>query len=73
MPECLDIRNVIEIEQIRKLLVGHPDLLSMFELLCITANKRLNEDEQAVALMSLEKEVELLLSDHSSDEDSEDD
>lgn len=69
MPECLDIRNVIEIEQIRKLLIGHPDLLAMFEVLCITANKRLNEDEKAVALMSLEKEVELMLSDHSSDEE----
>jgi len=69
MPECLDIRNVIEIEQIRKLLKGHPDLLSMFEVLCITVNKRLNEDEQAVSLMTLENEVELLLSDHSSDEE----
>ena len=43
--EKLDLRNVIEIEAIRKILIGHPDLLAMFELLIIVCNKRLAEVE----------------------------
>jgi hypothetical protein len=69
MPESLDIHNVLEIERIRELLIGHPDLLSMFELLCIACNKRLNQDEQPVLSMELEPNPLLNLSDHSSDED----
>jgi hypothetical protein len=69
MPESLDIHNVLEIERIRELLIAHPDLLSMFELLCIACNKRLNQDEQPVLSMELEPNPLLNLSDHSSDED----
>lgn len=69
MPEQLDIHNVLEIERIRELLIGHPDLLSMFELLCITCNKRLNQDEKPVVVMEMEPNPLLHLSDHSSDED----
>lgn len=42
--EKLDVGNIIEIQNIRKLLVNHPDLLSMFELLVIMSNNRLNAD-----------------------------
>ena len=43
--ESLDLTNVIEIQKIRELLVNHPDLLSMFEILIIMVNKKLNEVE----------------------------
>jgi len=43
--EPLDLTNVIEIQKIRELLVNHPDLLSMFEILIIMCNKKLNEEE----------------------------
>ena len=65
--EKLDLANVIEIQNIRKVLVGEPDLLAMFELLIIVANKRLNEDNP-VDSMPIEKYIEPEL-----DSDSEDD
>jgi hypothetical protein len=68
MSENLDLRNIIEIEKIRNILIHHPDLLSMFELLIIVANKRLNE-EKPVINMSLEPNIEPDLSDHESDEE----
>ena len=42
--ERLDICNIIEVDKIRKLLIRHPDLLSMFEILIIIVNNRLNND-----------------------------
>jgi hypothetical protein len=66
--EKLDLANVIEIDRIRKVLIRHPDLLSMFEILVIVANKRLNE-EKVVDRMALEDYIEPDLSDHESDED----
>lgn len=47
--EKLDIANIIEIEKIRKILIHHPDLLSMFELLIIVANKRIAEEDSKVS------------------------
>ena len=47
--EPLDLANVIEIQKIRELLVEHPELLSMFEILIIMCNKKLNiEDEKRI-------------------------
>lgn len=43
--EKIDIANIIEIKEIRKLLIHHPDLLSMFEILCIMVNNRLAQDK----------------------------
>ena len=43
--EKLDIANIIEIQQIRKLLINHPDLLSMFEILIVMCNNRLAEEQ----------------------------
>lgn len=66
--EKLDLANVIEVAEIRKKLIDHPDLLSMFELLIIVANKRLNNEE--VVNFSIEPdEPEPNLSDHSSDDE----
>lgn len=71
MIEPLDLANVIEVEKIRKLLVHQPDLLSMFELLIIVANKRLNEDKvcDTNSIFEEESEEEPNLSDHESDEE----
>ena len=51
--EKLDIANIIEIERIRKILIEHPDLLSMFEILIIMCNNRINT-ETVVDRMELE-------------------
>ena len=39
--EVLDLSNVLEIQKIREVLIHEPDLLAMFELLILVANKRL--------------------------------
>ena len=66
--EDLDISNVIEIDKIRQLLVHEPDLLSIFEILIIVCNRRINE-EQIIKRMPLERCISPPLSDHSSDSD----
>tara|TARA_R110000824_G_scaffold57212_1_gene155820 strand:- start:371 stop:580 length:210 start_codon:yes stop_codon:yes gene_type:complete len=68
MSENLDIKNIIEIEKIRKVLVNHPDLLSIFEMLVIISNNRINE-EKLLLNMSVEPNEEPELSDHESDEE----
>tara|TARA_R110000803_G_scaffold69876_1_gene132475 strand:+ start:192 stop:338 length:147 start_codon:yes stop_codon:yes gene_type:complete len=42
MIEKLDIHNVIEIQKIRQMLIRHPDLLALFEVLLIIINERIN-------------------------------
>ena len=53
--EKLDVANIIEIERIRKILIEHPDLLSMFEILIIMCNNRINT-EKIVNRMEIEKD-----------------
>ena len=65
--EKLDIHNIIEIDRIRKLLINHPDLLSMFEILVIMANNRINQ-EKIVNKMELEVNIEPDLSSDSEDD-----
>tara|TARA_R100000278_G_scaffold45030_1_gene39189 strand:+ start:1838 stop:2050 length:213 start_codon:yes stop_codon:yes gene_type:complete len=69
--EKLDIANIIEINKIRALLINHPDLLSLLEILIIICNNRINE-EQPIHNLPLENNVEPELSDHSSDESDDD-
>jgi len=54
MPEIepLDLVNVIEIQKIREILIDHPDLLSMFEILILVCNKRINDVENSVRKVS---------------------
>ena len=66
--ETLDTTNIIEIHKIRKLLIKHPDLLSMFEIMVIIANNRINQEKTAIN-MEIEKNIEPELSDHESDEE----
>ncbi len=68
--EDLDICNIIELDKIRQLLVGHPDLLSLFEILIIVCNRRINE-EKTCHRLPIERSISPELSDHSSDEDDE--
>jgi len=68
--ECqnLDITNVIEVSKIRELLVNEPDLLSLFEILIIVCNRRINQDKP-IKRMPIERCISPPLSDHSSDSD----
>ena len=55
--EKLNIINIIEIQRIRQLLINHPDLLSIFEILIIMCNNRINQ-EKIVNTMEIEKHIE---------------
>ena len=66
--ERLDTKNIIEIDRIRTILKNHPDLLSMFEIMVIIANNRINEEKATIA-MEIEDNTEPELSDHESDEE----
>ena len=68
MSEKLDLRNIIEIERIRNILMKEPDLLSLFELLITVSNQRINDEKSSVDL-PIEPYIEPDLSDHESDED----
>ena len=68
MSEHLDLKNIIEVEKIREILLHHPDLLSLFEIVIIIANDRVNDEKSSVDL-PLEINIEPDLSDHESDED----
>jgi hypothetical protein len=65
--EKLDTKNIIEIEKIRKILRNHPDLLSMFEIMVIIANNRINE-EKTILKMEIEENIEPDLSSDSEDD-----
>ena len=69
--EKLDISNIFEIQRIRSLLIGEPDLLSMFELLIVMSNNRLNKDADIIDTKKIIIEDDLepdLLSDDSDDD-----
>ena len=72
MSEPLDLKNVFEIERIRNILIEHPDLLAMFEILIVVANRRLNDEKPSLSL-PIEDNEEIHLSDHESDEDGNED
>ena len=72
--ETLDIKNVLEADKIRELLLPHPDLLSFFEILVIMCNNRLNDEKVAKKIdmiidEALEAGQDPELSDHESDEE----
>ena len=67
MSENLDLANCMEIQKIREILIDQPDLLSMFELLIIVSNKRLN-DEKTVKFLPIEPNIEPILSSDSEDD-----
>ena len=65
--ECLDCKNIIEINAIREILKIRPQLLKVFDDIIKVANIRLNDERQCVS-MPIEVNTEPELSDHSSDE-----
>ncbi len=68
--EKLDIRNIIEINKIKELLTPHPDLGTLFELVCLLCNERLNNEKIEKNINDLlEENIEPDLSDHESDEE----
>lgn len=72
-----DLNDVIEVEKIRKLLMPHPDLLAMFKLMIIVANKRINQESMAFYLEDdleeedLEEDLDLDLPLESDDDEDE--
>jgi len=66
--EDLDLYNVMEIEKIRKILIDEPALLSVFEMIIIICNRRINE-EKTIPKLPIERCISPPLSDHSSDSD----
>lgn len=67
--EVLDLANVIEIKKIRQILINEPDLLSMFELLILVSNRRLNEEKTCVSMPIEPNEEPELDSDSDSDDE----
>jgi hypothetical protein len=65
--ENLDICNIIEVQKIREILIEHPDLLSIFEILIIMSNNRINQEKHIVK-MEIEENVEPVLSSDEEDE-----
>ena len=68
--EIVECVATLEIYFTNAVAIGeHPDLLSMFEILIIISNNRINKKEIAVLSMPLEEDAEPVLSDHESDEE----
>jgi hypothetical protein len=66
--EKLDICNIIEVQKIRKLLINYPDLLSIFEILIIMSNNRINQEKHIVK-MEIEENIEPDLSSDEEDDE----
>ena len=77
--ERLDASNILEIKEIRKVLIKHEktkkkdglDLVAIFRLLIMNTNRVLNDTrlDEEIEAMDLEEDEEVELSDHSSDEE----
>lgn len=67
--EKLNIENIIEIQNIRKLLINHPDLLSMFELLIVMSNNRINADADKPQKKLIDEEYEEPILDSDSEDE----
>ena len=70
--ENLSCDNIIEINQIKKLLQDKINLLKVFDDIIAVANINLNKEQPCVSL-PIEENTEPLLSDHSSDSSDDED
>ena len=68
MPEKLDILNIIEIQQIRSILIKEDQLLNIFNLLLKIANKQLKNDKLEELIDDSNSELSLEFSSDSSDD-----
>ena len=64
--ENLDVKNILEVDRIRKILSETPKLLDIFDMILHIANQRVNEEKPCFR-MELEENIEPELSDHESD------
>lgn len=67
--ETLEVKNIIEIKEILKILQNKPQLLQVFNDILGVANRVLNDEKPSIIPLILEDDTEPILSDHSSDED----
>ena len=70
--EILSCDNIIEINQLKKLLHDKINLLKVFDDIIAVANINLNKEKSCVSL-PIEENTEPLLSDHSSDSSDDED
>ena len=66
--EKLDVINIIEINQIRGCLQSRPELLSIFEMLCLLVNNKINTERVDSSSPSLEDNTEPTLTSDSDEE-----
>ena len=66
--EKLDVINIIEINQIRECLQSRPELLSIFEMLCLLVNNKINTERVDSSSPSLEDNTEPILTSDSDEE-----
>lgn len=57
--EKLDVDNIIEVKLIRKLLKDKPELLTIFEMLCILSSKKINSEGESIKDPPIEEEVDI--------------
>jgi hypothetical protein len=70
--ERLSCDNILEINQIKKLIEHKKNLLKVFDDIIAVANINLNKEQPCVSL-PIEENTEPLLSDHSSDSSDDED
>ena len=69
MSEPIDLNNVIEVNQIKKILKDKPDLIVFFNEILTLANNSLNTEPTLTSKITIEPYEEPILSDHESDDD----
>lgn len=69
--EKLEVQNIIEIKQIRGLLQSRPELLTIFEMLCKTANLSINGEDKTKKIIiddDTDDEIDIKLESDSDDD-----
>tara|TARA_R100001463_G_scaffold105168_1_gene159689 strand:- start:194 stop:427 length:234 start_codon:yes stop_codon:yes gene_type:complete len=70
--EKLDVDNIIEVKLIRASLKNKPELLTIFEMLCVVASQKLNSEGEKVKKdppIEEEEDIDNFLETDSEDED----
>ena len=68
--EPLNLNNVIEVQEIRDLICHKEELIDFFDELLKKINKKINVEKQFKFIKVEDVDNDILLSDHSSDDDS---
>jgi len=67
--EPLNLNNVIEVQEIRELISNKENLIEFFDELIKKINKNINVEKQVHNIKIEDVDNDLLLSDHSSDDE----